>query len=86
METSNVNKKEYTAVVKSVGMQNTVKVSVSLPERHPKYHKIVRHSKAYLAHSDMELQLGDVVTIRESKPYSKNVKWIVIGKNGTEGK
>ena len=86
MENTKRGKKEYIGTVKSVGMTGTVKVSVSTPERHPKYQKIVRYSKVYLTHSDIEVAVGDEVTIRESKPYSKNVKSIVVKKNGTEGK
>ena len=39
------------------------------------------------AYEDKDLNIGDRVTIRESKPYSKNVKWIVVEeKNDTKTK
>lgn len=59
-------------------MVNTVRVEVEYSKPHPKYKKIVKMRKVYFAHTDKELQIGDVVEIMESKPYSKLVKWVVI--------
>jgi small subunit ribosomal protein S17 len=61
-------------------MQSTVKVRVDMVESHPVYKKIIKRKKVYFAHTDKELNVGDVVTIRESKPYSKKVRWLVIKK------
>ena len=38
----------------------------------------------YFAHTEEELSVGDKVVIRESRPISKNVKWVVVNK--VEGK
>ncbi len=73
-------KREIEGVVIGNKMQNTVKVRVDTVESHPVYKKTVKRKKVYFAHTDEELNIGDVVTIRESKPYSKKVRWLVIKK------
>jgi len=74
------NKKEFTGVVVSNKMQNTVRVEVNTPVRHPVYKKVVNERKIFFAHTDKEIEEGTKVTIRETRPYSKHVKWIVIEK------
>jgi ribosomal protein S17 len=61
-------------------MQGTVRVQVDTPERHPRYKKVVNKRKIFFAHTEEELEEGQEVTIRESRPYSKNVKWVVVNK------
>lgn len=80
------SKKELKGVVSSVGMQSTVKVAVSRPAAHPKYGKVIRKAKMYLAHTQRELKVGDEVIIRETRPISKNIKWTVLGNNDSKGK
>lgn len=72
------NKKEFKGVVVSNKMQGTVKVQVDTPVRHPVYKKVVNKRKVFFAHTEKDLEEGTEVTIRESKPYSKNVKWVVV--------
>ena len=74
-------KRELEGIVVSNKMNNTVKVRVDTTQSHPVYKKVVSRRKIYFAHTNDELTIGDKVVIRESKPYSKNVKWIVISKN-----
>ena len=71
-------KKELKGVVVGNKMQNTVRVQIDTPQSHPVYKKVVNKRTVFFAHTEKELNIGDEVTIRESKPYSKNVKWIVI--------
>ncbi|HCC68207.1 TPA: 30S ribosomal protein S17 [Patescibacteria group bacterium] len=72
------NKKELKGVIVGNKMQNTVRVQVDTPQSHPVYKKVVNKRTIFFAHTEKELNIGDEVIIRESKPYSKNVKWIVI--------
>jgi small subunit ribosomal protein S17 len=72
------NKKEFKGVVVSNKMKGTVKVQVDTPVRHPVYKKVVNKRKVFFAHTEKDLEEGTEVTIRESKPYSKNVKWVVV--------
>jgi small subunit ribosomal protein S17 len=80
MQEDKITKKEFKGVVVSNKMQNTVRVQVDTPERHPRYKKVVNKRKIFFAHTDEELEEGQEVTIRESRPYSKNVKWVVVNK------
>ncbi len=76
-----INKKrELEGVVVSSSMQNTVRVRVDTVHAHPVYRKVVNKRKIFFAHTNEELNVGDKVVIRESRPYSKNVRWIVISK------
>jgi small subunit ribosomal protein S17 len=82
MAKGKTNKKEFEGVVVGNKMQNTVRVQVNTPVRHPVYKKVVNKRKTFFAHTDQELNEGDEVRIRESRPYSKNVKWVVVKDNG----
>lgn len=70
--------KQMVGKVVSTKMQKTVVVSVTTRKTHPLYHKVVTSDKRYKAQTNKELSLGDVVTIEQSTPYSKQKKWRVI--------
>ena len=79
MEKKNKNrKKQFEGVVVSNSMQGTVRVRVDTLQSHPVYRKVVNRKKVFFVHTDKELNIGDKVVIRESRPYSKNVKWVVV--------
>lgn len=81
MEDKNTGKKrEIKGTVVGNKMQGTVKVRVDTLQAHPVYKKTIKKKKIFFAHTDEELELGDIVTIRESRPYSKKVRWLVIDK------
>ena len=57
----------------------TVTVKVERKERHPLYGKIIRRSKKYHAHDEVnEFKPGDVVRIEETRPISKTKTWKVL--------
>ncbi len=58
-------------------MQKTVVVEVSRTFRHPLYHKVVRSSKTYKAHDELNCNVGDKVRIVESAPISATKRWVV---------
>ncbi len=65
-------------VVSNAGAK-TVIVKVDRRFAHPVYKKVVRRSKKYAAHDEQETcKVGDVVRIRESRPFSKSKTWEVI--------
>ncbi len=72
------NRRRFEGVVVGNRMDKTVKVLVETKRIHPKYKKVVGYRKVYFAHTDKELNEGDVVTIKESRPFSKHVKWVVV--------
>jgi small subunit ribosomal protein S17 len=66
-------------VVVSNKMQKTVVVKVDRTIRHPRYEKVVTRSKKYYAHDESNsLQVGDRVTIMETRPLSKLKRWRVV--------
>lgn len=58
-------------------MQKTVAVEVTSLWQHPLYQKRVKRSKRYLAHNELEAKEGDQVVIKETRPLSKNKRWVV---------
>lgn len=74
----NKRTRKFSGVVASTKMVKTVKVEVEYKTSHPRYKKVLTRKKYYLAHSEMPVQEGDKVVIRECKPYSKNVTWEVV--------
>jgi len=57
----------------------TVVVRVERRFTHPILKKTVRRSKKYHAHDEANVhKIGDVVFIEESKPISKNKRWVVL--------
>lgn len=73
-----VKRRILEGVVISNKMQGTVKVAIETKAAHPRYKKVVKIRKVFFAHTNEPLNEGDKVRIKESRPYSKNVKWIVI--------
>jgi small subunit ribosomal protein S17 len=69
-------------VVVSAKQDKTVVVSVERQVMHPVYKKFVKKSKKFAAHDENnQCKEGDVVSIVESKPYSKTKTWTVINNN-----
>ncbi|RKX46738.1 MAG: 30S ribosomal protein S17 [Thermotogae bacterium] len=72
-------KKRLTGVVVSDKMDKTIVVLVERLTKHPRYGKYIRRRKKYHAHDENnECQIGDVVEIEESKPYSKTKRWKLV--------
>lgn len=59
-------------------MDKTVVVLVETKWQHPLYKKTIKRSKKFLAHDETAAQIGDEVTISESKPISKKKRWQVV--------
>lgn len=78
-------KKQLKGTVVSNKMEKTVRVRVDTPVRHPVYKKIINKKKVFFARTDKKLEIGDEVVIEESRPYSKNIKWVVKTQNDTKG-
>ena len=64
--------------VASDKMQKTVVVRVERLKRHRLYGKVVRVYKKYKAHNEEnQARQGDLVCIVESRPLSKEKRWVV---------
>ncbi|NPV86818.1 MAG: 30S ribosomal protein S17 [Anaerolineae bacterium] len=64
-------------VVKSNKMTKTVVVQVERTYRHPLYHKVVHLHQKFKAHDELGCQVGDEVMIVESRPLSREKRWVV---------
>ncbi len=71
-------KKILTGTVVSNKMNKTVVVAVDISKKHPVYGKNVRNTKRFKVHVDEKFKLGAIVTIEESRPFSKEVNWVVV--------
>ena len=67
--------------VVSTKMQKTVVVLIKRKFRHPLYKKVINRQKKYKAHyENLDLKVGDLVEIKETKPISKDKHFIVVNK------
>jgi small subunit ribosomal protein S17 len=54
-----------------------VVVEVENSFRHPLYGKVVHRAEHFMAHDEKGCQMGDTVVIVESRPISKEKRWVV---------
>ncbi|MDO8494991.1 MAG: 30S ribosomal protein S17 [bacterium] len=85
MENSHKNQVEVgrtlQGVVVSDKMIKTVVVAVNRLKKHPKYKKYYRVTSKYKAHDEARAyHIGDKVIIRETRPISKDKRWVVVEK------
>jgi len=75
----NGNPRTLSGVVVSNKADKTITVLVERKVKHSKYGKIIkRRSKLHAHDEENSANLGDKVTIRESKPYSKTKTWLLV--------
>ncbi len=71
--------KTLTGTVVSDKMNKTAVVLLERKVKHPKYGKYIKKSTKYKVHDqDNSCKIGDVVTITEVRPISKNKSWKLI--------
>ena len=76
-------KRILSGVVVSSNSNKTITVDVTRRIKHKLYKKIIRQTKKYHAHDENnEFNVGDTVSIIESKPISKLKKWKVVSSTG----
>ncbi|WP_208435661.1 30S ribosomal protein S17 [Bartonella phoceensis] len=69
-------------VVVSDKSDKTVVVKVERRYSHPLLKKTVRQSKKYKAHDENnQFKIGDQISIQESKPISRDKRWIALKKS-----
>ena len=67
-------------VVVSDKADKTITVRIDVARRHRRYEKIVRTSQTLHAHDEAnDANIGDTVTVRESRPLSRSKRWRLIG-------
>lgn len=67
-----------TGKVTSDKMDKTVVVAVEVFRRHPLYGRLIRRTRKFKAHdATNRCHVGDQVEIRESRPLSREKRWVV---------
>ena len=78
MNESNTGKTFNGTVVKTA-MKDTATVVIERFVKHPKFKKFIKRSKKFLVHDvGNTAQVGDKVTIRETRPISKLKRFILV--------
>jgi small subunit ribosomal protein S17 len=73
--------KTYTGKVVSNKMDKTVVVAITRLFQHPVYKKTVKKVSKFKAHdAENVCDIGDTVVITETKPMSKDKRWLVLEK------
>ena len=74
-------KRKLIGTVVSDKMSKTRVVAVSRFKKHPKYLKYYKVTTRFKAHDEESMyRTGDVVTMEETRPMSKDKRWRIIGK------
>lgn len=72
------NRRRLVGRVVSDKMQKTVTVAIERRTAHPVYGKVVKSTKKVMAHDESDaIKVGSIVRIVESRPLSKNKRWVV---------
>jgi small subunit ribosomal protein S17 len=72
------DRKRLIGRVVSDKMEKTVVVAIERRKTHRVYKKVVNFTKKVMAHDESnEVELGSLVQVVESKPISKNKRWVV---------
>jgi small subunit ribosomal protein S17 len=72
-------RKARVGVVVSDKMQKTVVVRIDRRVAHPRYGKMVTHSRKVKAHDEENsARVGDTVRIMETRPLSRDKRWRVV--------
>lgn len=72
-------RKERIGLVVSNKMEKTITVSVERKVKHAKYGKFVKNTTKFAAHDENnDCNIGDTVSIMETRPLSKNKCWRLV--------
>ncbi len=83
----NKKQRQLQGVIVSDKMDKTVVVEILRLKKHPKYKKYFKVTKKFKAHNpENQYHTGDKVVIGETKPISKDKRWIVISKTDDKSK
>lgn len=76
--TEQVNARTVTGKVVSDKMDKSIVVLIERKIKHPVYGKYMNRSSKMRAHDEEnQCRIGDLVTIRESRPISKTKSWML---------
>ena len=79
MSQERATRRTLQGVVVSDKMDKTVVIKIERLTRHPLYAKVMKRAATFKAHDEKnECRVGDVVTISECRPLSKDKSWRVV--------
>lgn len=74
-------KRKLQGTVVSDKMNKTRVVAITNLKKHPRYKKYYKVTRRFKAHDEKnEYKMGDVVLIEESRPISKDKRWVIVSK------
>ena len=83
METT--NPRILTGVVTSDKANKTITVKIERKVKHPLYGKVIKRATKVHAHDENnDASIGDVVSVKECRPISKNKTWILVSDETSE--
>ena len=72
-------RKTRTGIVTSTKMQKTIVVQISRKVRHRQYDRVIQQASSFKAHDETNsAAVGDLVTIMETRPLSKDKRWRLV--------
>ncbi len=72
-------RKEFVGAVTSNKMKKTIVVQVTRLVKHAKYEKTIKQRLKVKAHDEKnEANIGDLVRIRETRPFSRDKRWRMV--------
>ena len=81
---STTNPRVLSGVVTSDKADKTITVRIERKVKHPLYGKVMKRATKVHAHDENNsASIGDVVTVKECRPISKNKTWVLIQENVT---
>ena len=84
MAEKTTSRRELTGRVVSNKMDKTISVEVTRRVKHRVYKKYINRRSVFKAHDENNTcEMGQTVTIRESRPISRMKRWVVIGIDGS---
>jgi small subunit ribosomal protein S17 len=73
------SRKEIIGKVLSNKMEKSIVVGVERKVKHPIYGKFIKRTSKFMAHDEKnEAHEGDIVSLMETRPLSKNKRWRLV--------
>ena len=79
------NPRILTGVVTSDKANKTITVKIERKVKHPLYGKVIKRATKVHAHDENnDASIGDVVSVKQCRPISKNKTWILVSDKTSE--
>ena len=73
------NPRILTGVVTSNKADKTITVKIERKVKHPLYGKVIKRATKVHAHDENNIAtIGDIVSVKECRPFSKTKTWILV--------